>query len=142
MNNILLDRQRRPAYIPFVVNRAGVSTMGHRLEKPFILTYLTGRTPVDIIYPSDEQDYNYIISQLIAKHIGFDRLTEEDGIKLLLAYGGVGAGCYITTDADKAYRSVEAKLQYIDLSNHLGFIRISEPTAFLAPVPNNQRMVA
>lgn len=110
-------------------------------SKPVILTTLTHRGLVDIIYPATINDKNLICSYLNSNKIGFDLISEEDGAKLLLPIGGIGLGCYLHLDDGSAsendYRIMESQLRYADLSSIVGMITMAAPKQFVLPVVTN-----
>ena len=106
-------------------------------DPPFIMTSLTGRTPVDIIRPANRADRNVIVGYLDANNIGYEFIDSEDAAKLIAEYDNIGTGCFIGMDDTDSfahqYRQIEATLRYIDLSAIVGMISIEQPVALEKP---------
>jgi hypothetical protein len=100
-------------------------------ERRFILTAITGEALADLICCTDSLDYEFIKDSLRMQGIGFEILTEQDAVKLLVQGECLAIGCYLSSGdrAIDAMNRTKAKLLYLGLSGQFGVVRPSEPLA-------------
>lgn len=107
----------------------GIITVMLTKGRKYLLTALTGKAIADLICCSDNIEYDFITSTLRERNIGFQLLTEEDTIKLLIAGQVKPYGVYLTTgDQSKdTLLYLQAKAYYLQLANYFGIIRVTNP---------------
>jgi hypothetical protein len=99
-------------------------------EPRFILTAFTGTAIADLICCSDGMDYEFFSSELRKRAIGFQIITQDDAIKLLVAKEVIAYGCYLAMDDGRDnIRAIAAKSLYLGLSRQFGVVRTADPIA-------------